>query len=231
LLVGGAGTFLFQDYAAHLYLRTTWWLPYATQLLLVGFLGLLLGWLLKLNYARIAGFSCVMAALLVTPGIWSGLTNQNANNQTLPSAYMGDSTSFGAFDGGGGETTLQVDQSLLTFLEQNTQGMRYMLAVDSSMQGAGYVIASGRGVLYMGGFSGQDQVVTITDLAALVASHQLRYIQLGDVGGFGGGSGSSAEISSWVKTNCQVVQNISGGNSFGRGFGDTGSVYDCASGG
>ena len=227
LLVGSGCTLLFQSYAANLYIRSAWWLPYAAGLLGVGLAVMLVGWLLKLSPVRVAGIACMMTALLITPGIWSYLTNRAASNQTLPTAYMGSSGSSGGFTGGFGGDQVGVNQALLTYLEQNTQGMRYMLAVDSSMQGAGYVIATGRGVLYMGGFGGADNVVNSTDLANLVAAHQLRYIELG---GFGGGGGNSfSDISSWVSSNCKVVQNVSAGNSFGRGFGGAGGLYDCGS--
>lgn len=161
-----------------------------------------------------AGFSLAIAALLVTPGIWSGLTAVYASvNQSLPAAY--DGTTRALMDSGG----LQVDQSLLAYLEQNTQGDEYLMAVPSSMQGADYVIATGRPVLYLGGFMGNDPVASGADLQKLVQEGDLRYIYYNSNRGGFGGQGS---VVSWVQQNCQVVtgyntQTVDQGNPDGTG--------------
>ncbi len=78
-----------------------------------------------------AGFGLVAGALLLTPGIWSGLTMLNSSeNQSLPAAYSGRSS--GPANGGG----LQVNQALLAYLQPRTQGATFLMAVPSSMQGA-----------------------------------------------------------------------------------------------
>jgi len=69
-----------------------------------------------------------------------------------------------------------VNQALLDYLEARTQGIKYLMAVPSSMQGADYVLATGRPVLYLGGFMGADQVVTADDLEQMVGHSELRYI-------------------------------------------------------
>ena len=87
--------------------------------------------------------------------------------------------------------------------------MKYLMAVPSSMQGADYVLATGRPVLYMGGFMGQDEVLTADSLANLVESDKLRFIywNTANDGRPGGGAfGGQALIISWVATNCQVVR-------------------------
>ena len=61
--------------------------------------------------------------MLLTPGIWSGLTTFSTSNQTLPAAYGGQSFQ-GGFSGGfnmpGGndQNGLQVNQALLDYLQQ-----------------------------------------------------------------------------------------------------------------
>ena len=60
-------------------------------------------------------------------------------------------------------------------------------------------LATGRPVLYMGGFSGSDPVVSADDVAALVADGELRYVMLG------GERGMQQEISRWVRSYCTVV--------------------------
>jgi len=145
----------------------------------------------------------VFAALLITPGVWSALTNLNASsNQSLPGAYSGQSLNRDGLRG------VQVNQPLLDFLQQNTQGMTYLMAVPSAMQGADYILVTGRPVLYMGGFMGRDPVVTSEDLQRLVDRGELRYIYWDARGGSRGpaGGGDQSSISTWVQSACTLVQ-------------------------
>ena len=136
--------------------------------------------------------------MFVTPGMWSTLTNLSASqNQSLPSAYSGGQIGPVAQRG------LQINQALLDYLQANTQGMKYLMAVPSSMQGADYIIATGRPVLYMGGFMGQDEVVSAEDLARLVSAGELRYIYWNSADR---GVGTNSEISAWVESSCTSVQ-------------------------
>jgi 4-amino-4-deoxy-L-arabinose transferase-like glycosyltransferase len=145
----------------------------------------------------LAGFIGVLAALLLIPSIWSGLTVQNSSeNQSLPSAYSGRAS------GPANRGRVQVNQALLDYLQKNTQGITYLMAVPSSMQGADYVLASRRPVLYLGGFMGQDRVVSSEDLARLVAEGKLRYVYWNAMGG---GFGNQSDISNWVTNRCKAV--------------------------
>ncbi len=185
------------------------------------------------------GFACIVAAMLITPGIWSGLTTLNSSeNQSLPAAY--DGRSAGPVNRGG----LQVNQALLNYLQANTQGMKYLMAVPSSMQGADYVLATGRPVLYLGGFMGQDKVETSASLEQMVADGELRYIYWDGRGG-GFGPGGQSDISAWVSNTCMPVQGFDtttrnsgapdgtagqAGGAFSRGLGAMQvTLYDCKS--
>lgn len=144
------------------------------------------------------GFTLLIISLFVTPAIWSALTALNpGNNLSLPEAYSGENSR----PSNSGD--VQVNQSLLAFLQENTTENRYLMAVPSSMQGADYVLATGRPVLYMGGFSGQDPVVSANDLKEMTASGELRYIYLS---GGGGPGGDQSEITTWVQKSCSPVE-------------------------
>ena len=183
------------------------WLPLVLGLFTLGVVLTVLANLIRLpiNYslARL-GLSSLIVALLITPGIWSILTNLHAStNQSLPAAYDGSSDRLN------NSGQLNVNKNLLTYLQANTQDIYYLMAVPSSMQGADYVLATGRPVLYMGGFMGQDEVLTADSLANLVESDKLRFIywNTANDGRPGGGAfGGQALITSWVATNCQVVR-------------------------
>lgn len=244
LLLAAAATLGFQIYTSLNFVSFGWWLPIAVALFVAA------GWLLIMSirwptpYLSGLGMAALVGALFLTPGIWSALTMLNSSdNQSLPAAYSGRTS------GPSGNGGLQIDQTLLSFLSANTQDTKYLMAVPSSMQGADYVIATGKPVLYLGGFSGQDQVETADSLAQLVKDGELRYVYLGGGGGRGGpggGGNAQASISSWVITNCTQVQgytsaSISAGAPDGIGGGLTNggvpsfgggqqmqiSLYDC----
>jgi 4-amino-4-deoxy-L-arabinose transferase-like glycosyltransferase len=194
----------------------------------------------SMRLAPQAAFSLLLIAMLVIPMAWSVLTVTDGGNGNLPAAY-GVNSGRGnnrpnlvnvsaqeapAQGPGGGE----LNTSLVEFLQSNTQGMKYMLAAASSQIGAPFVIATGRGVLYMGGFSGGDDVVSADDLAQLVANGDLRYVLFG-----GGQQGNKQDISNWLQSSCSVVEQFSqrgmsaqqlpqGGPGGGQG-GQT--LYDC----
>jgi hypothetical protein len=116
------------------------------------------------------------------------------------------------------------------------------MAVPSAMQGADYVLATGRPVLYLGGFMGQDKVESSASLAQMVAEGKLRFIYWGGQGS-GLGPGGQSDISSWVTNTCTPVQGFdtttrnSGapdgtaaqtGGPFSRGAGDIQvTLFDC----
>jgi hypothetical protein len=235
LVAAAAGTLVLQAVTASAYLKTVWWQPIVLVLAAIGAVLLVVTTIFKWRRLAVTAFTCIMAATLVTPGIWSVLTTLNpSNNQSLPAAYDGQK-SDPPNQGG-----LQVNQALLDFLEKNTQGVDYLMAVPSSMQGSDYVLATGRPVLYLGGFMGIDNVVTSDQLAQLVSDGELRYIYWD---ARGGGFGGQSDISSWVTSSCTVVNNFetstqnsgapdgtsnrsNNGSFFGRG-GMQISLYDC----
>jgi 4-amino-4-deoxy-L-arabinose transferase-like glycosyltransferase len=264
ILLAGAGlTLAFQTLTAQVYTGGFAWTTLALLLFGLGGAALVVGELGVLRALRglaVTGAVLALAALLVIPGAWSFLTAQNASsNQSLPAAYTGTSAAnatWGArLDGarstpgsGGSLTGLNTNAQLLAFLQANTAGQRYLMAVPSSMQGADYVLATGRPVLYLGGFNGSDEVLTLEQLQALIANSELRYLYIGGDdraagpgGGGPGGSGGSSAITSWVRSSCATVSGFetptrnagapdgatggTGGFSGGGSFNLT--LYDC----
>ena len=197
LLAAAGGTLWLQSLTIRAFVRPAWWLPLAVALLALGVLWLVATALMCALPGMAAGFTGIVAALLLTPAIWSGLTAANSSaNQSLPAAYSGRAS--GPANRGG----LQIDQGLLSYLEAHTPEDSYLMAVPSSMQGADYVLATGRPVLYLGGFIGQDPVETPERLSALVAEGRLRFIYGETRRGFGQESG----VTAWVADHCAVVE-------------------------
>ncbi|USY56726.1 glycosyltransferase family 39 protein [Bacillus sp. 1780r2a1] len=90
----------------------------------------------------------------------------------------------------------QVNQSLLTFLEKNRNGTKYLFATLDSTTAAPYIIETGEAVMTMGGFSGADSILTVTKLEELVESGDVHYFLIGNRG-----MGGNAEIISWIQEN------------------------------
>ncbi|MBL8154993.1 MAG: glycosyltransferase family 39 protein [Anaerolineae bacterium] len=219
----GAGTLLFQAWTASQYLTLGWWIIPVAGLLLVGAVLLIQ----RLRPARgwmLAGFTCVIAAMLIIPAGWAALTTLDPSpSSVLPHAYAGDlglegNRPAGFASGPGGFGVGSVDADLLAYLQANTQGMTYLMAVPSSMQGAAYVLETGRGVLYLGGFNGSDQVIDSAGLSELVAAGELRYILWSAGPMMLMGAGGSSDLSAWLQSDCAVVS----------GFASTITLYDCA---
>jgi 4-amino-4-deoxy-L-arabinose transferase-like glycosyltransferase len=193
--------------------------------------GILLGLgILLMSVSRRAAYAVILSAALVIPTYWSVMTVTNGSNNNLPTAYEGGQNRNGQDgflasppqnqnDGDrGGDRS--VNTELLAYLEANTQGMKYLMAVPSSQQGAQYVIETGRGVLYMGGFSGGDEVVTVDDLKELIANGDLRYILYG-------GNRGNQEIVNWLSSSCALVNEFNT-QTQGQGPQDQGmTLYSC----
>ena len=154
-----------------------------------------------------AAYVTILASMLIIPMYWTVMTVASDQNINLPTAYSGGNQQVAQVgddrtrqqDGGGPN----INEKLLAYLSANTQDVEYLVAVPSSQQGAQLVIATGRPVLYMGGFGGQDDVVSAEDLAAMVANGELRYVL------YGGDRGNKEDIANWLKSSCSVVPEFS----------------------
>jgi len=239
LLIAAGLTLAVQIVTATSFVSLAWWLFAPMVLFVIGAAALLVVTGSKRDWISQAGFSCVVAALLITHAIWSGLTSAYPSaNQSLPAAFDGQPS---APPGG---NRLGVNSRLVDFLQANTQGQKYLVAMPSSMQGSDYVIATSRPVLYLGGFMGADAVVSPADLARLASTGQLRFV-FWDARGRGR-FGQQPNIAAWLTQNCRVVPGFEantansgapGGLGAG-GLGETGraglsasmvvSLYDCA---
>ncbi|MGQ9684193.1 MAG: glycosyltransferase family 39 protein [Anaerolineae bacterium] len=197
LLVAAGATLALQLGTAGTYVGLAWYLPASVALLAAGGALAIAEALVPQRAVRLAGYALAIAALLVIPGIWSGLTVLNSNeNQALPCAYSGHAS--GLEDDG----SLRVNQTLIDYLQVHTQGATYLMAVPSAMHGADYVLATNRPVLYIGGFMGQDPVLTTEQLAQLVREGKLKYILWNDRAG---GMHNQPDLSAWIASHSILI--------------------------
>jgi 4-amino-4-deoxy-L-arabinose transferase-like glycosyltransferase len=119
-----------------------------------------------------------------------------------------------------------VDTALVSYLEAHQGNARYLFATTSSNSAAPYILATGKPVMALGGFSGNDPILTVSQLQRLVASGQVRYFLLagGGSGGQGGGSANSA-LTQWVTNSCAAVSPSAYNGASGSTAG--GSLYVC----
>lgn len=250
MLIAASVTLAYQVYAVAMYQTVGWWLAVPIALGVIGLGFLLISLRRTESVLSKLSFALITAALVIVPTVWSGLTTAYASvSSPTPQAYSGNISSRqtdGRMDGqtdgappagnalGNGQG---VNETLLAYLLAHTQDTTYLMVVPSSQAGAEYVLATGRPVLYAGGFSGSDPVIDGDALAELVANDEVRYVLWGGGGGPGGGTNSS--ISNYLQTACSVVTDAgvssttttqSGDGQFadGRGGGNNAStLYQC----
>jgi hypothetical protein len=113
----------------------------------------------------------------------------------------------GAGRPGAGTTT--TSKALVALLRRNASSYTWVAATGSSMSAAPIQLATGKPVMSIGGFNGNDQAMTLTRFEQLVAAGRIHYYlgSAGGPGGFdggpggkgpGGGGGASSEIGAWV---------------------------------
>jgi 4-amino-4-deoxy-L-arabinose transferase-like glycosyltransferase len=202
LLAGAAATVGFEIYAAHQYGAQGIWMFAAGALLLAGIL------LLLFRRTRSAGYASILTAMLVIPFFWTVMTTLGNPDLNLPTAYAGTGALQANIQQPANTPASQpppnvnrggqANGDLLAFLQENTQDVKYLAAVPNAGTGAPLVLATGRPVLYMGGFGGSDPVIDAAGLAEMVANGELRYVLYGSEGRGNG-------ILVWLKRNCVVV--------------------------
>jgi 4-amino-4-deoxy-L-arabinose transferase-like glycosyltransferase len=138
---------------------------------------------------RIVGTALGIAGLFIAPTAWalSSVIVPRVNTLT-PSADIlrlagvpRDLLEF-ASSGYGVATD---DPKLFAFLQEHAHGETYLLATPNARLAAPIIIHTGKAVMAIGGFSGEDRIVSPEQLRSMVAAHQVRYIFLGDDLAFG----------------------------------------------
>jgi 4-amino-4-deoxy-L-arabinose transferase-like glycosyltransferase len=124
-------------------------------LVVIGAVAAMIGLLrANLNLRRLA-FGGLTAAMLVMPTSWALMTATDAQQSVvLPHAYTGSRGAMGIPGMGGGRMPNMFNAETISYLQANTQGIKYLVAVSSSMMGAPLVLQTGRPVLYWAGSAG-----------------------------------------------------------------------------
>ncbi len=139
----------------------------------------------------------------------------------------GNANRSGATGGGGQDAS--VNKQLLAYLEKNQGATKYLFAVTSSNSAAPYIIQTGKAVMSLGGFSGNNPILTTAQLKALIKNNTVRFFLLG-------GQGGNSAASSFVASSCKAVSSsawqsstttTSAGTGATGGMGSSETLYDC----
>ena len=182
--------------------------------------GLVLLWMKPRTWS----LAFLLASLLGGPLLWSVLTTLNTTpNVNLPKAGPAE-------DGARMEPSISTlspnQQIMLDFLLANTSPGTYLTATYDSHSASAFILATGRAVLPIGGFRGDDTVITTSQLENLARQGHLRFVI------DNGMLAQKQELFSWIHANCKT--STVPGLNLTRGEGQPGAqdqfsaVYDCA---
>jgi 4-amino-4-deoxy-L-arabinose transferase-like glycosyltransferase len=167
--------------------------------------------------------------LLVAPTVWAAISI----NQKTPQAIAGPSQTRGGFGGNLMNQASTANPALIRYLENNQGNAKFLVATASSMTADGIILATNKPVMAMGGFMGNDPILTTSSLQTLIKNGTVRFfllnapgnrlqlppqflaqipqqfrnrIQQGGFGGFGGfGGGRQSTLTTWVTQHCTTV--------------------------
>ena len=151
---------------------------------------------------KIVLISIALAGLLITPAVWSSTTWFYTESGTFPSAgvELSSSNNMGMGMDNSNNSSDSTEQ-LVKFLKANTSTEKYLVAVPSSNSAADIIIKTGGSVMALGGFSGSDNILTLSEFKQMVKIGAVRYAIVDG----GGGAGGNSEITSWIKENGEAV--------------------------
>lgn len=187
-----------------------------------------------------------LCTLLLAPTIWTGYSVFTNAESAFPTAgpnaangANGRGFAFGGTNGlnpagrealgrafarfdrrGNGRTggTTQTDQAMISYLEAHQGSTKFLVATPNATTAEALILATNRPVMAMGGFSGNDPILTTSDLQSLVQQNSVHYFLLnsagnGRRGSFFSGFGQSA-LSSWITGHCSNVPASSWSNLY-----------------
>ena len=228
---------------------TAEWSGILTPIVLIGTLGATaaLVWLRIRNRKTACGCvkiiaGCAIALLFIAPLVWSftPLVYGDDGNQPVAgpqTSRQGGGGSLYSAPGAGSAGGTSVE-NLASYLVSHNTGETFIAAVQSSMSGgASLIIETGQPVMSLGGFNGNDRIISAADLPDLIRNRTVRYFLAQGSSAqskgttenaqTGPGSGGNSGIWAWVGENCTVIPSSEWAGSESRTESRY-TLYDCA---
>lgn len=147
-----------------------------------------------------------MLVLLTAPLYWSATPILFGGNSMLPQAGLSGRGPSGQAPPGretyGQDSTKDNKDKLLEYVTRNNTGEEYLFMTTNSQTAAPYIIETGKAVIAMGGFSGNDSALTVEKLKQLVADKKVKFFLIPSGPG---GRGGSNEVPDWIRVNSTEV--------------------------
>jgi 4-amino-4-deoxy-L-arabinose transferase-like glycosyltransferase len=149
-----------------------------------------------------------------------GTTIPGGNTGTRPGAFPGGGNGTGTGTGAGGgfgrpggagggggpgglSGNTQVSAALVKLLGQDAGRYTWVAATVGTQSAAPLQLAVRHPVMAIGGFNGSDPAPTLAQFQKLVAAGKIHWFVGESASSFGGGTGSAAQITSWVAAHYQ----------------------------
>lgn len=166
-----------------------------------------------------------LAALLIAPLTWSGITAAEAGHGPQPAGGPTGPNRFGHVvstsqqPAAGAVFTRYhhgyTDPALIAYLTANKGTADWIVAVRNGQEADNLILKTNDAVMAIGGFSGEDPIITPDAFAALVHAGKLRFVLTGvppSKKGKGskssvkaGGATDATQVIAWVTANCTEV--------------------------
>ncbi|OLQ57916.1 mannosyltransferase [Bacillus licheniformis] len=138
-----------------------------------------------------------LLALLVMPIYWASTPLLYGGNSSQPETGPQLASMSGK---GMGMSDATVNEKLIKYLEENNSGAEYLFATTDSNTAAPYIIKTKKAVMTIGGFSGSDPAITLTQFKKLIKEGKVKYFLAS-----GMGRGGNNDIVEWVQKNGKKV--------------------------
>jgi 4-amino-4-deoxy-L-arabinose transferase-like glycosyltransferase len=187
--------------------------------------------LLRLKALKIRFLSFALGvgvvAMLLTPTVWAAIP---VFASTQGDTLVAGQSSISSNTFGGGNTSASVNSKLISYLETHQGNAKFLVAVLSSKEADGIILATNKPVMTLGGFGGSDPILTTSQLSTLVKNGTIRFFLINGSGGGGFGGGSQSALTTWIEQHCKVVSSSqwqsSSTSSSPGGFGGTEQLYE-----
>lgn len=142
--------------------------------------------------------------LLIAPFIWSCSPIFLNMNSSSPSAGLELSYNPHPFKS---KSSVNANSKLARFLETNQSDEKYLVAVPSANTYAStLILETGKPVMTIGGFSGNDKIISLKNFKKEVLSGKIKYAVLSKQNNkFISRNNKNAAITNWIKKNGKVI--------------------------